>query len=192
MKKLLLVLLTFIPLILNGQVSLSSDNKKVVSHIPTNRDGQAEYTGVVAVDTSFKKNEIHQALNEWIARVYVSGKSVIQNNDKDAGVIIGRGATKNILIWNVMSQQNFGNFTYLISLYSKDGKAKYVINGFSYSGCEMIGFRQGYDLAGTPIKGLNKSYWNKLQSQTNDEIVALVNNLKSFLKNYKSTSNSDW
>lgn len=186
MKKLLLLLI-FTPLIMQGQVSLSSDHKE--TYIPINQVKLAEYTGVITIDTSLKKNEVHQALSQWIAGIYVSG---IQNNDKETGMIIGRGATKNVLLWNVMSQQNFGNFTYLISLYSKDGKAKYVINRFSYSGCGMIGFNPGFDLAGTPIKGLNKSYWNKLQAQTNYEILALINNLKSFLKNYKSTSNSDW
>lgn len=60
-------------------------------------DKNNSITRVIIVDSIPKnKEQIYIAVNDWFARSFNDGKSVIQLNDKDAGVIIGKGHISNM------------------------------------------------------------------------------------------------
>lgn len=60
-------------------------------------DKNNSITRATIVDSIPKnKEQIYIAVNDWFARSFNDGKSVIQLNDKDAGAIIGKGHISNM------------------------------------------------------------------------------------------------
>lgn len=45
------------------------------------------------------KTDIYKELNNWFVNSFVSGKSVIQLNDKENGIIIGNGYLDRVAVW---------------------------------------------------------------------------------------------
>ena len=118
--KSILVCALFLPLFSIGQ------NKE----IPI-KDGEINFTEVVILDSSFKKNDLFINAKKFFVDVYHSGKDVIQLEDKDAGIVIGKGYF--VTLWKASFL-----FTYefqvwhTIKISLKDGKYKYEISDFRY------------------------------------------------------------
>lgn len=117
MKKLLFCLFT-LPLFAASQ------------NILPEKDGVIIYSNVVTIDSTINKNELFTRAKAWFVATYNSAKSVIQMEDKDAGIIIGKG------VFDVQSGgSGLGLFIvpvrHTVSIYLKDGKYKYEIKDLS-------------------------------------------------------------
>ena len=62
----------------------------IVSNFPLDINRQISTTNVIDVEGK-SKDELYILANSWFVAQFNSGKSVIQLNDKEAGVIIGKG-----------------------------------------------------------------------------------------------------
>lgn len=74
------------------------------------------------------KNDLYVKAYEWMAKTFVSAKSVIQMQDKEAGKIIGRA---------VFSSAK-GTTNYILAIDVKDGKYMASIEQFSHEGLTYI------------------------------------------------------
>jgi len=47
------------------------------------------FSNVIIVDSTIKKNQLYSKVKQWFSESFVSSKNVIDNADKDEGVIYG-------------------------------------------------------------------------------------------------------
>lgn len=81
----------------NGDGKIKDDEAALAIKDLYGLDKNNSITRVIIVDSIPKnKKQIYIAVNDWFAHSFNDGKSVIQLNDKDAGVIIGKGHIDNM------------------------------------------------------------------------------------------------
>ena len=95
------------------------------------KDGSINYSEVVTVDSSLKKSDLFINAKKFFVGVYKSGKDVIQMEDKDAGIIIGKGYFKTYWKANLIFSADM-DVWHTIKISIKDGKYKYEITDFTY------------------------------------------------------------
>ena len=133
MKK--LITFTIVLFYLNSVFAQTAETKKLIASI----DGQwkLDESGIVSYQRivelpQMKKDEIYKNALSYFVYNYGSGKSVIQTQDKDLGIIIGKG-----LYINVYSKSSFGssaslNAWHIVKIEAKDGKARISISITDY------------------------------------------------------------
>lgn len=87
------------------------------------------YTEVVTVDPSLTRDKLFDNAKKWFAETFVSGKDVIQSEDKASGLIIGKGAISASHTYNAKN----GRVWFLLKIDLKDGKYKYTLYSLTYS-----------------------------------------------------------
>jgi Domain of unknown function (DUF4468) with TBP-like fold len=130
-----------IPLLLLPVMVFSQDDKKDVTEEEVNAaydslqkvDGQYEFTEVVQLDSTYKKDILYRNAKLFFANISTSSKDILQYDDREEGKVIGKGSVQitghqNILL-SAFSEIRTTNFTLEISC--KDGKYKYRLFGFS-------------------------------------------------------------
>jgi Domain of unknown function (DUF4468) with TBP-like fold len=96
-------------------------------------DGQYEFTEVVQLDSTYKKDILYRNAKLFFANISKSSKDILQYDDRDEGKVIGKGTIQlaghqNVLL-SAFSEIRITNYTLEISC--KDGKYKYRLFGFS-------------------------------------------------------------
>lgn len=144
-KTLLLFAFVFSLTLANAQIITEQDFAAIdMSQFDTNGDGKVKddeaaiaikelygldknnsITRVTVIDSIPKtKEQIYVSVNDWFARSFNDGKSVIQLNDKDAGCIIGKGHISNM--GSTMSFASNANISadVIIRVDMKDGRMR--------------------------------------------------------------------
>jgi len=134
---------------------------------------------------------------EWIYDLYKSGDDVISLEDKEAGKIIGKGKSSDLIYNNSGIKKNGGHFTYKISLYFKEGKAKIKIDDLQFLKGEMLGVNDGArfdeEFPATWKKFGKKQkikQWQKMRKQASEEFYLILKSFQSFLE--KNNDEDDW
>jgi hypothetical protein len=81
-----------------------------------------EFTELVTVDSSLTQEILHYKAKEWFAQSFRSANDVIQMDDKDAGIIIGKGLFS--------TRYTVGDIHFTMKVQVKDGRYKYWISNF--------------------------------------------------------------
>lgn len=100
-------------------------------------NGKINYTEVINLDSTVKKDELYNRAKTWFAENYNSANDVIQMQDKEAGILIGRGVYSYGYNPASLSDRITINISYVVKIFVKDGKYKYEITDLSgryYSG----------------------------------------------------------
>jgi hypothetical protein len=132
----LLITLLFLPV-----MAFPQDDKKESTDQEVNAaynslqkvDGQYEFTEVVQLDSTYKKDILYRNAKLFFANLFKSSKDILQYDEREEGKVIGKGTIQitghqNILLSD-FSEIRTTNFTLEISC--KDGKYKYRLYGFS-------------------------------------------------------------
>jgi len=100
-----------------------------------NTDGEPiSRSNVFKTDSSLKKNQLYSLGIEWFVNVFNNPKFVMQMQDKDAGIIMGRCSLSVIdTLKPSLSQPIYTTawINYIIKLSCKDGKIKYELYSFN-------------------------------------------------------------
>src|SRR5450755_2029332 len=96
-------------------------------------DSQYEFTEVVQLDSTYKKDGLYRNAKLFFANAFKSSKDVLQYDERSEGKVIGKGTFQTTGHQNILmhsyTETRTNNFTLEISC--KDGKYKYRIFGFS-------------------------------------------------------------
>ena len=109
---------------------------------------------IIEVDKT--KDELYKLSNEWMAKTFKSSKAVIQYQDKEEGIIVGKGVTVVDLVFPVDTW-----FTMTIEI--KDKKLRVTL--------EDIYFYTSYQSTELETPITNQEQWDKAKPEL-EEIVA--------------------
>jgi hypothetical protein len=133
------------------------------------KDGAILYTGIIQVDSSASKSELYNRGKVWFINEFKSSNDVLQMQDKEAGILIGKGFFEiengvNTQIWQT------------IKLYFKDGKYKYEITDLSMQ--SSIGGESYKRNVTNTSPGNNQNLYNDFLKKINIKILAEIFSLK--------------
>ena len=159
-----------------------------------------EFNGVLKID-SIGKNEIFEKARQWFSETFVSAKNVLDNSDKDAGVLFGHGELQ-------LYPEDLGLVSFNIELRVRDGKLRYQLSNFSHHDfyattvfgtkpvnvqfvdCGML--NQEELPSSYKWKGVGKGKWQSIRGDAADKICTLVNQIKSGLSKEVFKIKDDW
>ena len=147
------------------------------------------YTEVVKLTDSTSKNELFSRAKTCFAYVFKSSKNVIQNEDKDAGIIIGK-ATIKAHARALGSDYDGGFVNFTITIVCKDGRYKYTITDFVHEGTGSK-MPSGGNLENKSVGTWTNRQWNLMKSQTDTEVKNLISSIKSEMRK-PSPQNDKW
>jgi hypothetical protein len=148
---------------------------------------------VIKVD-SVKSNAIYNGLKEWIGMNYRSAKSIIEVDDKEAGLLI-ISPRKDYSIGKLSYMCYDGTIKHTIKFQIKDGRFKVVVTNFFHENnpgnnnlCQ-VGLITTADEFGGPSAWGAKSYSNKVWKDIKVKAELLSNNLFKEVENLKFSTN---
>ncbi len=147
--------------------------------------GKIVYSEVVTVD-GVTKNQLHLSAKKWFARSFKSGKSVIQLDDKQEGLIIGKGHME------VSLDGNWGHIHFTMEMFFKEGRYKYIIKDLKHESAESNLGSGGALENEKPACGgmlMFKRQWVQIKENADLNINELIVSLK---KSMGEKPNDDW
>lgn len=201
MKKLILSL--FFGLLINASFGQKKDKyqKEVDKYtldsahrIFPQTGGIVIYTDVVQIDSA-KKEELFNRAKAWFVSEYKSANDVLQMQDKDAGIIIGKGMFKAGLNMGIMVGYQIVDVYHTVKIYIKDGKYKYEItdlNGKYYSSPSKYSSGGFNDMPiGNVTIPMNKKNYRKFLESIDESIKSIISSLKLAMSK-SLTGNTNW
>ena len=166
--------------------------------IPIDNEGSIYYEGVVKVDSLVKKQDIYRAVREWFVSNYVSGKDVLQLDDKEEGKMLGKGIHKYQFVNGINISEVA--LTFVLSIEARDGKYRYKMYKFigENKNTSMLGGTNAtrlsnidYDKTLVDYKaGKRIGYNGKIVAGMDYEAVAIIAGLEKAV--VKGKQKSDW
>jgi hypothetical protein len=157
-------------------------------------NGVIIYTDIIDVDSSIKKDELFNRAKAWFVTEYKSANDVLQMQDKDAGIIMGKGMFKAGYNMGLMSGLSIVNVYHTVKIYVKDGKYKYEItdlNGQSYDSPSRYASGGFSDMPiGNVTIPINKKNYRKFLESIDQSIKGIISSLKIAMS--KPISGSNW
>jgi len=195
MRKLSL-LLAFIPLFSTAQEFISPDTTFERQSL------QWVYTGVILTDSTATKDQLYQKSRQWFSEAFESAKSVIDNADKEEGVIYGKATI-------MLKKDVDGVVSFNIEIRCKDGRVKYTMRNFAHKDGYMLN-TYGYASKGgemysfgplTPVEppfgygktGRNsKKFWAEVKDISKATTYVMVLSLKKSLSSESLKKKDSW
>lgn len=195
MNNLHLTLLAFICFFssLSAQSSVDSSTTKI-KNTPIVRDengnGLFEYVGAA----NGTKDELFSSVKSWIFDTFKSGKSVIQNEDREAGMVICNAYSGGVTFSQYGKAYDAGGFKYNFKISVKDSKYRITITDIKYEKGYMA-LNSGADITEeypsnwtSFMKKKMKEQWDSIKMQGESNLKSLVENLDKYL----SKSDNRW
>lgn len=143
--------------------------------------GKITYSEVVAMKDSVSKNELFGRAKTCFVNLFKNSNKVIQNEDKENGIIIGKGNQRFYVKFMGMNS-DAGLMEFTLTIATKDGKYKYVITDFYLS-------EAGHKMEDGKLKGWNQKIWDSVVFQTDAMAKDLIASIKTGMS--KPTPKSD-
>lgn len=136
-------------------------------------DGDYHFTEVVSTD-GISSNDLFANAITWVSKLFSNPKSVIQLQDKDAGLLVIKG---------ISSQDSISTTSFKLTIQVKDGRYKYdlsdIITAYDFSDI-------GEAVAPTRMSDWLKNNPTGWKSKFNNEFGTILRSLK---KEMSATSN---
>ncbi|GAB4486541.1 MAG: hypothetical protein OHK0019_00380 [Saprospiraceae bacterium] len=152
----------------------------------------------ITVELPGSKDQLFVKAKEWLFTTYNSGKSVLQMEDKEAGVIIGKGNSCQLIYNNLGIKKDAGYFSYQITIRFKDGKYRCLLDNITYVRGEMV-LPDGADIADDfpkewkrlMAKKYNKKQWDSMKEQAINHFKLLFVSLQTAMSETASKKKDD-
>ncbi len=166
---------------------------------------EIKFEEVVQVDSALSKSSLFKVGKLWLNDTYRSGKNVIQMEDENAGIILGKAVIKYTPTFYSASVPATGYINYTIKLSFKNGRYKYEFYDFIHEGSTneygqngSIGLiNEGENYIGNSIV-FNKGYREKVNADTQKRIKSempnIISSLQAYITNPKNRidNKDDW
>ncbi len=165
------------------------------------------FSNVIIVDSTIKKNQLYSKVKQWFSESFVSSKNVIDNADKDEGVIYGHAVINT-------DNSTYGYVNFNIEIRCKDGRVKYTLRDFTHKdGLAVNAFGESMPGWGTfdigPLaqkelpeyidysntgRGKNgrEKLWNEVKNISKISAYNLIQSLKSNLRKESIKEKDSW
>lgn len=152
----------------------SFSQEKLLDILPL-ENGNVVYTEVVKVD-SINKKELYNRAKKWFVLNYKSANAVIQLEDKEDGMIIGKGN------FRIKYYSRNPTIEHTLQIETRDGRYKYTVSRFIYSDIQNDKFI---------IEKFPKGWAGKkkLYRTVNEKIKLIITDLK---KSMETELKDDW
>jgi hypothetical protein len=143
------------------------------------------------------KEELYTILRMWFAKTFVSANHVIQMEDKDAGILVGKALTK-VFHKTLLVVHDHGHIIYTMSIYVKDNRFKYEINNFYHEGNPINSvpdYGRCEDMINTKHKTMgisNQKMYNQYLNKLMSDMEELVKDLKAHMDIEINRESSEW
>ena len=161
------------------------------------------FTSVIYVDSTVTKDVLYQKSRQWFSEAFTSAKAVIDNADKEEGVIYGKGSLS-------LEKSVDGHVDFTIEIRCKKGKVKYVLTNFTHNGacvinaygtCATGGYKEinigpltqiesQYSYAMTGRK--KDKFWNSIKNQSKFDVYKMITSLKETFKKETLKEKDSW
>ncbi len=163
---------------------------QIIDDLPKSETGRIVYSEIIPLD-SLMKNQLYLNSKQFFVNAFKSANDVIQMDDKDAGIIVGKGFTD---IYSKMLGSSYPvKMWYTIKIRSNDGRYKYEIyniyfenyppnyvlpNGSAKSQtAEDIFDEENYYRANGQPKNLSLSFKTQMAEKVNSLHSLIVNSM---------------
>ena len=106
----------------------------IICYSQENKDERLTYADVTKLDSSILATDLYVRARAWFAEKYVSANDVIQMEDKENGLIIGKGKIKYTSDIFYGSEGTKGSIQYTIKVSVRQGRYRYEVTDFIHEG----------------------------------------------------------
>lgn len=157
--------------------------------------GQSSYK-IEKLDSIGKtKTQLYSDTKMFISETWKSAQNVIQNDDKDGGMILIKGMTKQMV--KIGMSVNEFYYSYTVKFLIKDGKYKIIIENVNYSSGPSPAWDRYADglnvqdiYQGVWKVGIYEKQWITLMSSIKAEMQSIIDNYDKYIKT--PSTNSGW
>lgn len=161
---------------------------------------ELQYEGVVKVDSLSSKDELFNRARSWAKENYNSKNNSILIEDRNTGEISG------VILFDYRTSKKYKGFScvegpikFNFSIYTKDGRYKYVFNAFDHKGssgnlCRAGNFGRIMEGNNAPAIGKGIAFveaWDDVKEKIQDQVKTVIQSIESGLKK-KYEGNNDW
>jgi hypothetical protein len=159
-----------------------------------------KFEEVVSIpDVSAK--EIYDLAQMWFAETFVSAENVLQLQDNESKMLIGRGVFQYKKAGMMTTTSVNGYISFLIKIFVKEGRYKYVITDFIHSGTNTNYYKAAdfglittenkcpVNVSGNP-KGVCQKNWDKMKKECEINAQLLIKSLKKGIS--KANLQDNW
>lgn len=161
--------------------------------------GQTNFKWDIITDSlEDNKSQLYSKTKLFVGETWKSAQDVIQNDDKESGLILVKG----ISIQNLYYQMNDHKWTfnYTIKFLLKDNKCRIIIEGIYCSAARVAQYEwphmpvaDSYPISkGLKLTGLNEKRYLTVMSTLKQEMQSLVDSYIATVKKPLINSDSDW
>ncbi|SHJ63548.1 protein of unknown function [Arenibacter nanhaiticus] len=154
------------------------------------------FSDVVEVENVLSTNLYNRA-KLWFASAYKSSNDVLQVENKEEGMLIGKGSISYEQPFLSGMNTTVGNVNYLIKIFVKDGRYKYEITNFIHHGASesfgLITTDDNYprNTKKSALKWENR-VWNDIKNQVDLEVRSLIPSIKEGMRESIASENENW
>lgn len=148
--------------------------------------GKIVFSEVVQVDGK-SKNDLYFSARKWFVNSFKSSQNVIQLDDKDEGLIVGK-ANLDVRL-SSKHRQNAGHVSFTVKIEFKDGRYRYnFTNLWHEAGSTKIVTPGDLKLnkPGGGMLSMGMKNWRGIKDQTNSTILLMTQELKKAMESNES------
>jgi len=160
--------------------------------------GQASFQWDVITDSlDDNQSQLYSKTKLFIGETWKSAQNVIQNDDKDAGIILVKG----VIIQNLYYQMNDHRwtFSYSVKFLMKDNKCRIIIEDVYCSAARVTHYEWPHmpvsdvypSSKGMKITGVNEKRYVQIMVSLRQELQSIIDSYIDYVKK-PLVNNSDW
>ncbi len=159
--------------------------------------GQTNFAWDKVDSIAKNKNEIYSSTKMYISQTWNSAQDVIQNDDKDAGMILVKGLSSQSLFFQM--NDHIWTFSYTVKFLMKDNKYRILIEDVYCKSARCLQYEWPHmpvsdtypSEKGLKLTGVSEQKYLEIMTKLKQELQSIVDGYEKYLETPNKT-NADW